>query len=146
VSKRIKVIIILFVGLLVLIQFYPLDRSNPPVTAEIETPYEVKVVLKKSCYDCHSNETVWPFYAHIAPVSWLVVRDVHKARHDINFSEWGNLPQDKQYKKLDKMWEEIEEEKMPLPIYLITHPSAKLSDEQKATIKNWIESSIPDIQ
>jgi len=142
VNRRIKVILISFVALLVLIQFYPLDRSNPPVTAEIETPPEVKVVLKESCYDCHSNETVWPFYAYIAPVSWLVVRDVHKARHDVNFSEWGSIPVEKQYKKLDKLWEEVEEGKMPLPIYLITHPGAKLSEEHKATIKNWVQSSL----
>ncbi len=85
-----KALIILIV-ILVAIQFIPVDKTNPPVTAELDAAMEIISVFKRSCYDCHSNETVWPWYSSIAPVSWLVTADVKEARKHLNFSEWGNL-------------------------------------------------------
>jgi hypothetical protein len=71
-----------------LAQLVPLDRSNPPVSAEVPATPEVRAILKRSCYDCHSNETRWPWYAYAAPMSWLLVYDVHEAREHMNFSTW----------------------------------------------------------
>ena len=76
-------------ALAVVAQLYPRPtRDNPPVWASIDAPHDVERILRRSCYDCHSNETRWPWYSHLAPRSWLVAADVHEARVRMNFSEW----------------------------------------------------------
>lgn len=130
----------LFIGLaviLILIQLIPVSRTNPPVTAEIDAPAEVMAVFQRSCYDCHSNETNWRWYSYIAPVSWLTARDVKEAREHLNFSEWGNLEAKKQAKKAEEIWEEVSEDNMPMKIYVLVHPEAKLSRPEKAALQQW---------
>lgn len=131
-----KALIILIV-ILVAIQFIPVDKTNPPVTAELDAAMEIISVFKKSCYDCHSNETGWPWYSSIAPVSWLVASDVENARAHLNFSEWGNLSRKDIVKMKEEIWEEIEKEKMPLWKYKILHPEAKLTQKDKSLIRGW---------
>jgi hypothetical protein len=131
-----KALIILIV-ILVAIQFIPVDKTNPPVTAELDAAMEIISVFKRSCYDCHSNETVWPWYSNIAPVSWLVAGDVKDARAHLNFSEWGNLSRKDIVKMKEEIWEEIEKEKMPLWKYKILHPEAKLTQKDKSLIRGW---------
>ncbi|MFQ5583953.1 MAG: heme-binding domain-containing protein [Calditrichia bacterium] len=138
-NKKLKYALLIILVIIVLIQFIPLDRSNPPVTSEIQAPPEVMKILKNSCYDCHSNETRWPVYSHIAPVSWLVVSDVHEAREEMNFSEWGQIKPGKQLKHLEEIVEETEEGDMPLPIYLIMHSGARLAADDLATLKTWAD-------
>jgi hypothetical protein len=70
----------------ILIQLIPIRRDNPPATGSVAAPPEVMSILRRSCYDCHSNETIWPWYSRVAPVSWLVARDVHEGRRHVNFS------------------------------------------------------------
>jgi len=125
---------------LVLIQLIPVNRENPEVDKNLalSAPAEVKLVLKTSCYDCHSNETNWPAYSYIAPISWLVTRDVKFGREELNFSEWNKLDESKMEKKKKEIIEEISRDTMPMPIYLITHPSAKLSEGDKLLLKNWL--------
>lgn len=140
-NPKVKWTLIVVVALFVLIQFIPADRSNPPVTAEINAPSEVVDIFKHSCYDCHSNETDWRWYSYVAPVSWLTSNDVEHGREHINFSEWGNLPADKLAKKTEEIWEEVSKDGMPLKIYTLIHPGAKLSAAQKETIKTWAMAS-----
>ena len=123
-----------------LIQFITVEKENPPVdnTIALIAPPKVMSVLKNSCYDCHSNETEWPFYSYIAPVSWIVYRDVKFGRDDLNFSEWNNLSEIEKDKTKDEIIEEISRNTMPVPIYLITHPSASLSADDKLLLKNWL--------
>ncbi len=90
--KFIKVVLFLVFAGLALIQFVAVDRSNPPVTGEVEASSQVMEVLRSSCYDCHSNETRWPWYSRVAPVSWRIAQHVEKGREHINFSEWQGLP------------------------------------------------------
>jgi len=125
---------------IILIQFIPINRNNPPVDNNlvISTPKDVEVILKNSCYDCHSNKTIWPVYSYIAPISWLVAKDVKNGREELNFSEWNKLDDSKMEKKKEEIIEEISRDTMPLPIYLITHPSAKLSENDKLLLKNWL--------
>ncbi len=133
-----KIILLFFVVIFLIMQLIPVIRDNPPVTADFEGPSEVKDIFKKSCYDCHSNETVWPWYSHVAPVSWLVTGDVNEGRENLNFSEWGTYSAKKQIKLAENIGEEIKEGEMPLMIYLILHSSAKLNERQKAVIYNWV--------
>jgi hypothetical protein len=122
---------------LIAIQFIPVERTNPIVISDIDAPSGVKAILKKSCYDCHSNETEWLWYSYVAPVSWLVINHVNEGRENLNFSEWGDLERTKQAKMREEIWEEIREEQMPLWQYRILHPQAKLTDQEKTLIRNW---------
>ncbi len=70
------------------IQLVPVKRSNPPVEFEVEAPADVHAILERACYDCHSNRTRWPWYSSVAPVSWLVARDVRRGRKELNFTDW----------------------------------------------------------
>lgn len=134
-----KKIIIGFFVVVVLMQFWPVDRSNPESDAalEIEAPAEIKAILEKSCYDCHSNKTTWPWYSYVAPVSWLVAYDVEEAREHINFSEWGTYNKKQQNHAKEEICDEVFEGEMPLPKYLKLHSEAALSEEQKQVIKAW---------
>lgn len=130
-------IVIILIG----IQFFSVDKTNPPVTAALDAPPEVMSILKRSCYDCHSNETRWPWYASVAPVSWLVSNDVEEGRHHLNFSEWENLTRQKIARKKEHIWEEVKEGGMPLPKYLWMHSDAKLSQKDKDIIRDWTGGS-----
>jgi Haem-binding domain len=132
-----KKILIALVVILVGIQFIPVDRKNPPVTMDINAPDNIASILKASCYDCHSNETKWPWYSKIAPVSFLVASDVKDGRKHLNFSEWDKYEADKREKILEEIVEEIEKEAMPLTSYTFTHPSAKLDPYRINLIKDW---------
>jgi hypothetical protein len=125
------------VVVLVAIQLIPVDRSNPPVVADFNGPSEVATVLRASCYDCHSHETSWPWYSRFAPVSWLVAHDVEEARGRLNFSLWGSYDLKRQERMAEEIWEEVENGEMPLPVFLLAHPDARLDEADKATLRNW---------
>lgn len=133
-KKILIVLAVLFIG----IQFIPVDRSNPPVTEEINAPSNIKAILKTSCYDCHSNETDYPWYAYVAPVSFLVAGDVNDGRRRINFSEWDKYDKQKREKKLEATVEVAELGVMPLSIYTFVHPSAKLDPLKIKTLSDWV--------
>jgi hypothetical protein len=123
--KRIALIVL---GLAVVIQLIPYgrDHSNPPVTAEPKwNSPDTRATFQRACGNCHSHETVWPWYSHVAPVSWLVQRDVDHARSEFNVS----LPNGT--REGDEAAEMVLEHKMPPSIYLPTHPEARLSDEER---------------
>jgi hypothetical protein len=119
-------------------QFIPVDRTNPPVQSEIQAPDSVMAILRGACYDCHSNETSWPWYSFVAPMSWLVVSDVHEAREHMNFSTWNDYDEDERIELLEEAWEEVEDGDMPLWFYLPLHPEAKLSDADKKLLQGWV--------
>lgn len=131
------------VFLLVGIQLVPVERTNPPVTAEIQSPAEVQAILKRACYDCHSNETIWPWYSYIAPISWRVAGHVDHGRGDLNFSTWGDLPTDEHEKLRQEIGEEVEKGGMPLPDYLRMHSEARLSQQDVATLTAWARQQPP---
>ena len=132
-----KMVLIVTIVLLVAIQLVPVDRSNPPVEADLEAPQAVTAVLRTACYDCHSNETHWPWYSYVAPVSWLVAHDVEEARDEFSFSRWGLLDQHKRTELRAEIWHEVEEGEMPLSIYRVMHSEARLSQDQLDVIREW---------
>ena len=131
-------------GLLVVIQLIPVDRSNPPVEEEVPAPTAVRQILRTSCYDCHSNESVWPWYAYVAPVSWLVTHDVHEAREHMNFSTWNDYDEDERIELLEEVWEEVEDGEMPLWFYVPLHPEAELAEQDKRLLHGWVEGMTDD--
>lgn len=139
--RRLRLLILGIAGSFVAIQLIPVDRSNPPIESEILASPEVRMILRRSCYDCHSNETIWPWYSKVAPVSWLVASDVHEGREELNFSTWGRYNRDQQVKKLKETWEEILEGEMPPWNYLLTHKDATISPTERELIHKWVLDS-----
>lgn len=134
-----KKIVGLLVIVLIGIQFIPVERTNPPVSLDIGAPDNISAILRTSCYDCHSNETIWPWYSHIAPVSFLVAGDVEDGRKHLNFSEWDKYNDKERSDLLDEIIEEVEKEEMPLTIYTFTHPNAKLDPYRIGLLKEWVK-------
>ena len=129
------------IGLALLIQLIPYgrDHTNPPVSGEPnwDSP-QTQALAKRACFDCHSNETVWPWYSNIAPVSWLVYHDVEEGRRELNFSEWNSS----HHEETGEIIEAIQEGKMPMPIYLLQHPEAKLSATEKQALIDGFRISL----
>jgi hypothetical protein len=121
----------------VAIQLYPARRENPPVEHALEAPPDVAAILRRSCFDCHSNETRWPWYAYVAPVSWLVVGDVEDGRRHLNFSNWSEFSAKKRRTKAEEIVDEIKSGDMPLPKYVRMHGAAKLSASDIEVLENW---------
>jgi hypothetical protein len=123
----------------VLIQLVPVQRDNPPAKGNVTAPPEVASILRRSCYDCHSNETVWPWYSYAAPVSWLVASDVHGGRRKLNFSEWKGAPDTAQKKHVTDIPKEVKDADMPLWYYLPLHSAARLSPDDVTRLSGWAE-------
>jgi hypothetical protein len=121
----------------VLIQLLPSHRENPPVETEVAAPAEVRAILHRACYDCHSNETVWPWYARVAPVSWLIERDVREGRREVNFSTWNRNDARRQARKWKEIQEQIEKREMPPWIYTALHGEARLSEADREALRDW---------
>jgi hypothetical protein len=114
--------------------------QNRPREREIELPTEVKAIVEKSCYNCHSNQTDLKWFNRIAPISHLVAHDVTTARSRFNFSEWKKLTPAQQQVLLWEMVNAIEQQKMPLPRYLLAHPEAKVSPAALAVLKRYVNT------
>jgi hypothetical protein len=121
----------------VAIQLIPVRRDNPPVQAEVEAPLRVQQIIERACYDCHSNRTRWPWYSHVAPVSWLVAHDVHEGRDEVNFSEWPTFDFEKQDDIFKGIAKQVGRKKMPLPNYLALHPEARLTEDDRQALVRW---------
>jgi Haem-binding domain len=103
---------------------------------------DVAILLKTSCYSCHSNETVYPWYSYVAPSSWLVASDVREGREELNFSTWQDYDISKMLGKLDDISSEVGEDRMPMKIYTLMHPSANLDATQREVIVAWAEATM----
>jgi hypothetical protein len=132
-----------FAVLFLVIQFFRPDRSNPPVDpghaleAVSTVPPDVSSVLKRSCYDCHSSETDWPWYSNVAPFSWFVADHVHDGRRVLNFSEFATYSPRRQSRALREACEQVEEGEMPLSSYTLIHRSAKLATADRTLLCDW---------
>ncbi len=131
--------------ILIGIQFVPVDRTaenaEPSMDFLTQNPTAPAAeTLKAACYDCHSNETEYPFYASIAPVSWYIQKHINHGREHLNFSTWTSYSVDDREHILEEMVEEIEENKMPLKSYRLLHGEARLSDAEKEQLTDWLAS------
>lgn len=131
-KKFLRYGLLLVAILLVAIQFVPVDKSNPPITREVVwNSAETRALAERTCYDCHSNEVKWPWYANIAPISWRIADHVRHGREHLNFSTWDQPNED-----ADKILEVTKSGEMPLSDYLLMHPEAQLSDEEFSLLLN----------
>ena len=130
------------VFLFVAVQFIPIDTPTDiesPKEDELQADEAVLSILKRSCYDCHSNHVELPFYDKIAPASIFAMNHVKKGREVVNFSQWKSYSKERQLKILEKIPKSIVI-RMPLPSYLWLHESAKLSQKEKRVLKRWARS------
>jgi hypothetical protein len=140
-----KVLIGLLV-LLVVIQFIRparnISSSNQPndIAAHYPVPQNVQQTLKKACYDCHSNNTRYPWYANIQPVAWWLQDHINEGKKELNFSEFASYAPKKQARKLKKVASEVKEGEMPLNSYLWIHTDAVLNADEKEALINWATS------
>ncbi len=136
------ILVILFLA----IQFVRPARTNPAVDesrtifARTQMPPQVAAIFNRSCVDCHSNKTVWPWYTNVAPISWFITGHVNDGRQMMNLSEWGRMDQDRQSKKLRQMCEEVTDGAMPLSSYTPLHPGSKLSPADVKTLCDWTDA------
>ena len=135
-----------FAAALFAIQLVQPDHANPAVDASqtlytlTATPPAVREILDRSCRDCHSDETRWPWYSNVAPVSWLVARDVEDGRSHLNMSEWGRYGASEAGARLLWMSFAAREGTMPPASYLRLHPEARLSEADVRALGAWVES------
>jgi hypothetical protein len=139
-----RILLALFV-ILLLMQFYRPAHTNPPIEAKntiqaaMPVPKDVDAILDRSCNDCHSNRTVWPWYSNVAPMSWLLVDHVKEGRQELNFSEFATYSARRKGRKFQEICEQIKEGEMPLDQYVILHPEAKLSAAERQRLCQWSE-------
>ncbi|SIS70794.1 Haem-binding domain-containing protein [Chryseobacterium ureilyticum] len=134
-----------FVALLIIaIQFFDTDKniSVTPSENAIQKHYQlsshVQGLLKTSCYDCHSNNTAYPWYNHIQPVKWWLADHVNSGKRHLNFDEFNTYSKEKKLKKLDEITEAVRSGEMPLSSYTVIHRNAKLSSADKSEIEKWV--------
>ena len=120
--------------------------STNDIALHFNFPENVQSILKKSCYDCHSNNTVYPWYNNVEPVAWWLSNHVNDGKGELNFSEFASYPVKKQYRKLRTTIEQIKENEMPLNSYLWIHKDAILTDDQKIILTNWADSLSKEIK
>lgn len=143
-KKLLLLTLLIFIG----IQFVPMNvPAEVPTQAkeELTAPENVHAILKRACFDCHSNHTTYPWYSSVAPISWFTKMHVKKGREHMNFSTWGKYDDEKKLKYLQKIPKAIKS-KMPLPSYLLIHKEAVLSDEDKAALTKWANDAAFDLE
>ncbi len=144
--RVLKWVVVIFACGFVALQFYRPARTNPvsdpsqSIEARLQVSPQVVSVFERSCNDCHSNKTRWPWYTNVSPVSWFIVDHVDHGRSHVNFSEWGSYDQEKQLKRLQEMCEQVEDGSMPLSSYTPLHPGSELSAEDKKLLCDWAEA------
>lgn len=137
-----KILIILLV-VFIFIQFFQIDKTNPASNQGMDflriknTPEPIAKLIRNSCYDCHSNETKYPFYSNIQPAAWLMKSHIDEGRIALNFSTFSTYDSKQQIKKLREAAEYVTQNKMPLESYLIGHPDAKLTEQERKIIADY---------
>jgi hypothetical protein len=144
--KIIRYILILIaagVALLLLIQLIPVPHTNPAVVTQVQwdSP-QTQELFTRACADCHSNETTWPWYSKVAPISWLVYRDVTEGRQHFNISEMTNISSSRMDRLIREVGQQIDEGEMPPGIYLPMHPTAALTDAEKASLSAGLQITL----
>jgi len=115
------------------------------ISKVITIPDTVLTLLKNACFDCHSNNTDYPWYSNIQPIGWLMAYHIKQAKNELNFSEFGAYSQRRQISKLDGIANSIKDNIMPLKSYKIMHKSAQLSTDEKSLLINWEQQSIDSL-
>lgn len=144
-----KILIVVLVAF-VIIQFFPIDKTNAPLNPGMDflkiknTPPKVAKLINNSCYDCHSDETKYPWYASIAPASWWLKSHIDEGRKHLNFSIFATYEPKRQIHKMEEAIEMIEKHEMPLDSYYLGHQDAKLTDAERQELIDYLKREIKE--
>ena len=142
-KKVLKVGVIALVLGFIVLQFFPPDRTNPPINdaetleASTQVPADVAAILNRSCSDCHSHKTAYPWYSNVSPASWFLVDHIENGRSHLNFSVWNTYDKKKKSHKMEEIQEQVEGGMMPLGSYLWIHRNAVLSESDARALIDW---------
>ena len=141
-KKIFKTLAVVLIIAFAAIQIVRADRTNPPVNAAdvLQAPPDVQAILDRSCADCHSSNTRWPWYTNVAPVSWWIADHVKDGRKEMSFSEFNTYSPKKAAHKMEEICEQLKKGEMPLKGYTPLHPEAKLTDADKQRLCEWSSS------
>lgn len=151
-KKAFKILVLVLVVAVIAIQFFRIDKTNPPIVesatidATMVVPADVKLVLGRSCNDCHSNLTEYPWYSNVQPAAWFLKDHIDHGRRELNFSEFATYSAKKKKHKLEEICTYVESGAMPLPSYLWIHRDAILADSEKKLLCDWAKSEAEKIQ
>ena len=150
--KVFRWLMLIVTSLFLVAQFIRPAKTNPAsepslaIETQLQVDPKVAQILDRSCADCHSNKTRWPWYAHVAPASWFVIDHVNHGRSHLNFSEWGSYDRNEQRDLLGQACKEVKNGAMPLSSYTPLHPGSKLTVEDVTVICNWTNEAIRRMQ
>lgn len=142
---KIKIILPFLAVIFIIMQFFTIDKTNPIADQSLDfvemtnPPQNISLLLKSTCYDCHSYHTKYPWYTNIAPFSWIIADHIKEGRKELNFSEWGNYTAKRADHKLEECYEEVEEGEMPLKGYTLIHTESRLSESERAELIGWFK-------
>lgn len=151
-KKVLKIFLLLIVAAFIVIQFFRIDKTNPPIVegnnidAALAVPVDVSMIVSRSCADCHSNNTIYPWYSNVQPAAWFLKDHIDEGRRKLNLSEFNTYTAKKQKRKLEEICEMVESAAMPLPSYLWIHRDAGLSDSERRALCDWAKSEAEKIQ
>lgn len=148
-DNYIKTALITFIAIIITIQFVPAGEKNISTTISNQSLEKTMVVpnavlshLKSGCYDCHSNNTVYPWYSYVQPAAWWLNSHIEEGKEHLNFDEIGNLDTESRFEMMEEIKEEIESHEMPMASYTLLHPKAKFSNSTTDTISRWLASQM----
>ena len=142
-KKALKIILLITAIAFITIQFFQIDKTNPAIVqantleASVSVPPDVALVLGRSCNDCHTNNTVYPWYANVQPFGWFLKDHIDDGKRKLNLSEFNTYTAKKKVKKLEEICEQVESAEMPLPSYLWIHRDGVLSESDRKALCAW---------
>lgn len=149
-NKTVRIIILLLIAAFAIMQLFQPERNKAAVTNDdivfqMEIPQPVKKIIITSCYDCHSNQTRYPWYASLSPISWMISDHVEDGKEALNFSAWGQYSKREQISLLDDIFNAVSEKGMPLMSYIIIHKDAGLFDYEIEDVCSWTEEAAENL-
>lgn len=145
-KKLIRTILLVAAALLVVIQFFQIDKTNPPIDTtqdfiqNTNPPAEIATMLKVACYDCHSHTTKYPWYTNIQPFAWWIKGHVNNGNKHLNYSTWATYSAKKKSHKIEEMVEMVEGKEMPMLSYMIGHNEAWIDAGQRKALVDWFKT------
>jgi hypothetical protein len=148
-----KIGIILLIAFVIIQFFKPARNINTTpdavkndISAVMHVPADVQLILQTSCYDCHSNNSKYPWYANVQPVAWWLNHHIEEGKHEINFNEFATYRIRRQYRKMQEIVEQVQEGEMPMSSYTLIHGDATLNEAQKSSVINWAKATIDSMK
>ncbi|MBV6497032.1 MAG: cytochrome C [Acidobacteria bacterium ACB1] len=151
-KNALKIFVLVLAAAIIVLQFFRIDQTNPVVNAAetidaaVEVPPDIQIILGRSCNDCHSNTTIYPWYTNVQPTGWYVKNHIDDGRRHLNFSTFNTYPLSKKQKKLSEMCEEVRTSEMPLPAYLWIHRDAQMQPGEAEALCSWTDQAIAALE